>query len=86
MERPDPNSDPTQEELILRRLRESENDWVPMPELMRCSGSANIHSRIAGLRAKGHSIQHRCEGARPRRSFYLLLSPVVSQSFTPMTP
>lgn len=73
MPRESTNSDPSQESLILRRLDEARGGWVEMPELMRCSGSANIHSRIASLRKFGHDIRHRSEGNRPRKSFYQLV-------------
>jgi hypothetical protein len=36
-------------------------DWVPMPELVECSGSYNVHSRIAELRKRGYQIEQRSE-------------------------
>lgn len=45
---------------VLARLREAvggpNGGRVPMPELVRVSGSYNVHSRISDLREQGHSI------------------------------
>ena len=35
----------TQNAAIIERLRKTPGQWVPMPELMSYSGSANIHTR-----------------------------------------
>lgn len=55
---------PTQCARILARLEESVNQWVSMPELARAgSGAPNgfcmVHSRVADLRKRGHTIEHR---------------------------
>jgi len=50
------NSNPTQAQAILARLRAARGDWVPMPELAACSGAYAVHSRIAELRRLGHHI------------------------------
>ena len=44
---------------ILQRLSETPGEWVPMPVLVKLSGSYVIHSRIADLRNRGHRIDHR---------------------------
>jgi hypothetical protein len=49
----------TQCERVLARLKESPGEWVPMPALVRVSGSYVIHSRIADLRKRGNRIDHR---------------------------
>ena len=53
---PSPDAGATQCEAILARLIEARGEWVPMPELCRVSGAYAVHSRIADLRARGHSI------------------------------
>ena len=44
---------------ILERIKQTPGEWVPMPVLVKVSGSYVIHSRIADLRARGHRIDHR---------------------------
>ncbi len=44
---------------VLDRLQLTPGEWVAMPALVRASGSYVVHSRIAGLRARGHRIDHR---------------------------
>ena len=73
---------PTQNQLILERLMQSAGEWVPMPELAQCSGSMNVHSRISNLRDRGHVIEVRLQGIRPKHSFYRL----VPQRSEPTTP
>ncbi len=63
------NSDPTQAELILARLRKTPGQDVPMPELYAVSGAFAVHSRVAELRAQGYRIECRVRGSRPRHSF-----------------
>ena len=46
---------------ILDRLRSDRGEWVPMPELYRVSGAFAVHSRIADLRKRGLTIEHRNE-------------------------
>lgn len=47
----------SQENLILQRLMAAPGQWVPMPALAHCSGSLNVHSRIACLRKRARE-QH----------------------------
>ncbi len=63
----------SQNELVLAELQRCQGEWVAMPRLHEVSGSLNVHSRISNLRQKGHVIEWRQEGARPRRSFYRLV-------------
>lgn len=44
-----PNTEPTQERVILERLMSTPGVPVPMPELATLSGSMNVHSRIHAL-------------------------------------
>lgn len=52
---------------ILSRLKQSQGEWVAMPELCRISGSLNCHSRITDLRKQGYIIdqenQRQADGA-----------------------
>lgn len=48
----------SQSDAILALLR-ARQDWVPMPELARESGSLNVHSRIADLRRRGFTVENR---------------------------
>lgn len=61
---------------ILEVLRAAGNDWVPMPELVRASGSYNIHSRVDELRSKhGVNIENHTDvSVRPHLSRYRLIS------------
>lgn len=69
----------TQADIILDTLRAS-GGWVAMPQLACCSGSWNVHSRIAQLRGeRGLQIENKVErrpGTRTHLSFYRLASPV----------
>jgi len=70
----DPNTNPTQAQLVLAKLQEFPNQWVAMPLLAEVSRAFAVHSRIAELR-KHHDISHKNEtkpGSRARRSFYRL--------------
>lgn len=61
---------------ILRALELADGDWIAMPKLCQVSGSYNVHSRIADLRARGHHIeQHndRCPSTGKILSSYRLL-------------
>ena len=67
---------PTQNELILDALTARRGDWVPMPELSEASGSWNVHSRIADLRAEGHDIDNKIvRRGRQSRSYYRIPAP-----------
>lgn len=68
------NSEPTQAELILARLRRTPGQDVPMPELAAVSGAYAVHSRVAELRGDGYRIECRVRGSRPRHSFYRLVA------------
>lgn len=47
---------PTQNDLLLDRLRKAKGEWVAMPELGAAMGGWAVHSRIADLRRLGHPI------------------------------
>lgn len=60
---------------ILRHLQANAGDWIGMPQLVRISGSYNIHSRIADLRKRGHQISHKNERRNGEvHSYYRLTS------------
>lgn len=67
---------PTQADLILAELQRQSGQWVAMPELWRVSGAFAVHSRISDLRHQGHVIDQKCEGDKPRKSFYRLVQPL----------
>jgi len=46
-------------DLVLLALTAREGHWVPMPYLARLSGAYAVHSRVADLRKRGHTIDHR---------------------------
>lgn len=56
---PSPQAGASQCELILAELQRRAGAWVSLPELARVSNSMAVHSRIADLRARGASIEHR---------------------------
>jgi hypothetical protein len=63
--------------LILRELKRKKGQWVPMPRLVSCSGSYNVHSRIADCRRRGAVILHENKYKHQGRkvmSFYRLIS------------
>lgn len=49
---------------ILERLAQTPGQWVSMMELHLVSGSMNVHSRIADLRARGAIIEQRGQWER----------------------
>lgn len=60
--------------VILRILSASPGRWVPMPELAQAAGCYAVHSRVADLRKRGHTIEHRNEWAgRVCRSCYRIV-------------
>lgn len=67
---------PTQEDRVLYCLQDNLGNWVGLPLLMQLSGSAVVHSRIAGLRKKGACILNKIERSQDgtRKSFYKLVS------------
>lgn len=76
----DPNNNPSQADKILKRLQETPNEWVPMPELAQISGAYAVHSRITNLRKRKLTIPNRQEpdlrgGSRKRLSYYKLITP-----------
>lgn len=60
--------------LILARLRKTPGQWVSMPDLVKVSGSYNIHTRIDNLRhVFGQVIECKIErqrGSRRQFSYY----------------
>lgn len=68
---------PTQNDLIVERLRAAKGGWVSMPELVKASDSYNIHTRIDELRhTRGLRILNKIEtipGSRRVHSFYCLI-------------
>jgi hypothetical protein len=62
--------------VILHELREKTGQWVAMPNLVRSSGSFNVHSRISDLRKHGHRIEVRIDrGADGKNhSYYRLVA------------
>ena len=60
---------PSQIKIILQYLRRRPGRWVPMPQLMRVSGSSVVHSRIAELRRRRlgkveNRLTYECDGER----------------------
>jgi hypothetical protein len=72
-------------DLILAELRRHEGQWVPMPHLCHISGSYNIHSRIADLRARPerHNIEHKNEreNGKLKSSYRLIEAPSQPELF-----
>ena len=67
-------------DLILAVLERHAGAWVSLPELASASGSMAVHSRIADLRARGKTIEHRNERkGRIVHSIYKLLKPAPVQ-------
>lgn len=72
------NSMPSQSTLILARLTDvtpsDVGGWVPMPILSAVSGAYAVHSRVAELRSRGHTITNRIEHTKDgvRKSWYRL--------------
>lgn len=67
-------------DLILAVLERHAGAWVSLLDLAAASGSMAVHSRIADLRAKGKSIDHRNERkGRTIHSSYKLLKPASVQ-------
>lgn len=63
----------SQNQLVLEMLVLAGGEWVSLPDLMRHSGSANIHSRVSVLRKRGHRIEWKPkQDGRRVRSFYRL--------------
>ena len=70
--------EPTQNDLILARLKETPGEWVSMPELCEKAKSLSCHTRINDLRHAGHRIenyQERQPGTMRRKSYYRLMLP-----------
>jgi hypothetical protein len=58
---------------ILAELNRLRGQWVPMPQLVKVSGSYVIHSRVADLRRAGCDIQqHNVIIQRQCHSYYAL--------------
>ena len=68
----------TQSDRILLMLQSRRGEWVDMPCLARVGadndhGFCMVHSRVADLRKRGHTIEHRNERVGGRcHSFYRL--------------
>ena len=61
----------SQNQLVLEMLVLAGGEWVSLPDLMRHSGSANVHSRVADLRRRGHDVQwKRTQVGRRIHSWY----------------
>ncbi len=61
-------------DVILRELEAHRGQWVSALQLHIRSGSLAVHSRIADLRARGHTIlQHSGRAGRQVRSSYQLV-------------
>ena len=77
-----PNSS-TQNSRILRRLLETPNTWIPMPELAKVGsgkkdGFCMVHSRISDLRKTVHVIENEIVRiGKSNYSFYRLVLPSV---------
>jgi hypothetical protein len=59
---------------ILSALTRQAGQWVAMTDLWHASGAFAVHSRIADLRKRGNTIEHRNETQPDRtiHSFYRL--------------
>ena len=67
----------SQNNLIYEELRRNANRYVSMPDLVRVSGSYNIHSRISDLREKGSIIENKVEKVDGKNhSYYKLVLPM----------
>lgn len=54
------NTNPSQTDKIVDRLKSANGAWVAMPELWQASGAFAVHSRISEARTKrGLLIDHR---------------------------
>lgn len=73
---PSPEAGSSQCACILAELQLHGGEWVSLARLHVCSGSMAVHSRIADLRLRGHTIEHRNERkGRMIHSSYRLLHP-----------
>lgn len=67
-------------DLILAVLERHAGAWVSLLELAAASGSMAVHSRIADLRSRGKSIEHKNERkGRTIHSSYKLIKPAPIQ-------
>lgn len=68
----------SQNQLVLEMLVLAGGEWVSLPDLMRHSGSANVHSRVADLRKRGHDVQwKRTQVGRRIHSWYRMVVDLV---------
>lgn len=78
------NTRPSQADKILRYLQAEvgswNKGWVSMPDLAAFSGAYAVHSRIAELRRRGHTIENRIEQRYDgtRLSWYRLVEEVAA--------
>lgn len=67
-------------DLILAELERRAGTWVSLLDLAAVSGSMAVHSRIADLRARGKTIDHKNDRkGRTIHSSYRLHHPVAVQ-------
>lgn len=65
----------TQCNLILKRLRAHRGRWTAMPELVACSGSYVIATRVSELRKRGYAIDckvDRGNGGKAKSSYRIV--------------
>ena len=71
------NTNPSQAGTILSRLQAARefDGWVPMPILSDVSGAYAVHSRVAELRKRGHTIENKVTRQQDgtRMSWYRLV-------------
>lgn len=71
--------------LVLAYLLRFKNKWIPMPELAKISGSLNVHSRIAEVRRRGHTILNRVtQGKHNVKCSEYKLVPKISKQAPPL--
>lgn len=68
------NTNPSQAQKVLKRLRKRSGRWVSMIALWKASGSFAVHSRASELRKRGHEIKNEVRHrGRKALSFYRLI-------------
>lgn len=80
---PSPDTGVSQCDKILASLQLHAGRWVALTHLAAISGSMAVHSRIADLRSRGHSIDHRNErvGRMIHSSYRLVTADVQPELF-----
>ena len=75
MKQTDSQSDRIEAELLAHK-----GEFIPMRRLVELSGSYNIHSRVADLRRRGHTVENRLTKHDGRtRSYYRIPSPAQAE-------